>query len=53
MFFDNKQGESNGMRYGDTGGASRFFYTAKASRGERNAGLEGVVGGALHNAHPT
>jgi site-specific DNA-methyltransferase (adenine-specific) len=27
--------------YGDTGGASRFFYTAKASRGERNAGLDG------------
>lgn len=25
---------------GDTGGASRFFYTAKASRKERNAGLE-------------
>lgn len=28
---------------GDTGGASRFFYTAKASRSERNAGLEGMV----------
>jgi len=26
----------------DTGGASRFFYSAKASRGERNAGLEGM-----------
>ncbi len=26
---------------GDTGGASRFFYTAKASRAERNAGLDG------------
>lgn len=26
--------------YGDTGGASRFFYTAKASRRERNAGLD-------------
>jgi len=25
---------------GDSGGASRFFYCAKASRGERNAGLE-------------
>lgn len=25
----------------DTGGASRFFYVAKASRSERNAGLEG------------
>jgi site-specific DNA-methyltransferase (adenine-specific) len=27
--------------YGDTGGASRFFYVAKASSAERNAGLEG------------
>jgi site-specific DNA-methyltransferase (adenine-specific) len=28
--------------YGDTGGASRFFYCAKASRAERNAGLDGM-----------
>ena len=28
--------------YGDTGGASRFFYCAKASRGEREEGLYGV-----------
>jgi DNA modification methylase len=28
--------------YADTGGASRFFYTAKASRSEREAGLDGV-----------
>jgi DNA modification methylase len=27
---------------GDTGGASRFFYVAKASRSERNAGLDGM-----------
>jgi len=27
--------------FGDTGGASRFFYTAKASRSEREAGLDG------------
>lgn len=32
--------------YGDTGGASRFFYVAKASRSERNKGLE-------RNIHPT
>ena len=31
---------------GDTGGASRFFYVAKASRSERNKGLE-------RNIHPT
>ena len=28
--------------HNDTGGASRFFYVAKASRAERNAGLEGL-----------
>ncbi len=28
----------------DTGGASRFFYCAKASRRERNAGCEGLSG---------
>ncbi len=41
----------DGHRYGDTGGASRFFYTAKASRAERNAGLDGFeeqqLGGQL------
>ena len=32
----------NGAPYaGETGSASRFFYTAKASKSERNAGLEG------------
>lgn len=35
--------------FADTGGASRFFYNAKTSRSERNAGLdEGVL-----NNHPT
>jgi site-specific DNA-methyltransferase (adenine-specific) len=28
--------------YADSGGASRFFYCAKSSRSERNAGLEGM-----------
>lgn len=28
---------------GDSGGASRFFYVAKASKKERNAGLEGML----------
>ena len=32
-----------GLTHGDTGGASRFFYVAKASRGERGEG----------NGHPT
>lgn len=33
--------------YADNGGASRFFYTAKASRQDRNAG------GLADNTHPT
>jgi len=38
---------TDGMRgHSDTGGASRFFYTAKASRAERGAGTNG-------NGHPT
>ena len=36
-------------RFGDTGGASRFFYVAKASKSERNAGCEEIDG----NKHPT
>jgi site-specific DNA-methyltransferase (adenine-specific) len=30
----------DGQRYGDSGGASRFFYCAKAGRREREAGLD-------------
>jgi site-specific DNA-methyltransferase (adenine-specific) len=49
----------------DSGGASRFFYCAKASRAERNAGCEGMsepasdrdgknrTGTACQNHHPT
>lgn len=32
----------DGQRYGDTGGASRFFYCAKASKRDRDEGLEGM-----------
>jgi site-specific DNA-methyltransferase (adenine-specific) len=53
--------------YADSGGASRFFYVAKADRAERNEGMEGMEGmeagvGALRdggrgkvsaNHHPT
>ena len=31
-----------GVGHNDTGGASRFFYTSKASRAERNKGLDGM-----------
>jgi transcriptional regulator with XRE-family HTH domain len=45
------QAQCDAPRGVDSGGASRFFYTAKASRKEREAGLEGMpvgqpVGGA-------
>lgn len=37
------RGISNSQnQHGDTGGASRFFYMAKASRSERNKGLENL-----------
>ncbi len=35
--------ESNGMRFGDSGSAARFFYCAKASKSERNRGLDGTL----------
>jgi len=38
--------------HNDKGGASRFFYCAKSSRKERNAGLEGMDG-IRKNHHPT
>jgi site-specific DNA-methyltransferase (adenine-specific) len=34
-----KAGQSNG-EYGDSGGASRFFYVAKANKRDRNEGLD-------------
>lgn len=34
--------------HGDSGGASRFFYCAKTSRSEREAGLDGFEWRALH-----
>ena len=42
IYFTKGISMNNGMRFGDSGSASRFFYCAKASRAERNAGLEGM-----------
>lgn len=39
------------MGHSDSGGASRFFYTAKASKAEREAGLD--ASDARANHHPT
>jgi hypothetical protein len=41
----------SGELYVDAGGASRFFYTAKAARSERDAGLDVEAG--ERNRHPT
>lgn len=38
---------ATGAEYADTGGASRFFYCAKTSRAERNAGLDGFESQAI------
>jgi len=39
--FANSSFNKVGTEYNDKGGASRFFYIAKASKSERNKGLEG------------
>lgn len=43
LFLADKGSPNNGIRFGDIGGASRFFYVAKASKSERGDG----------NNHPT
>jgi site-specific DNA-methyltransferase (adenine-specific) len=42
-------GDGDKLAYPDSGGASRFFYCAKASKAERNAGLTQ----GIENDHPT
>lgn len=37
------RGDGRKVGFGDTGGASRFFYVAKSSRSEREVGLRGQV----------
>lgn len=38
---ENRKAGTPIVGYGDAGGGSRFFFTGKASRAERNAGLDG------------
>ena len=40
--FANSEFNAVGAEYNDEGSAARFFYCAKASRAERNAGLDGL-----------
>lgn len=47
---EKKNGRTDDGGFTDSGSASRFFYTAKSSKSERNAGLEGFeerLGGAM------
>jgi site-specific DNA-methyltransferase (adenine-specific) len=37
-----QRGDDGATFYGDNGSAARFFYCAKASKAERNAGLQGL-----------
>lgn len=46
--FPNVKKHAHAGGLGDTGGASRFYYVPKASRSERNAGLDGE-----QSSHPT
>lgn len=48
MFAQGATNISEANYTGDSGSASRFFYTAKASKSERNAGLEGFEKGCTH-----
>lgn len=48
-----EMGTGRSVEYADRGGASRFFYVAKASRAERNAGLEGFTPTANDWQRPT
>ena len=42
-------GVNHGSEFGDSGGASRFFYVAKASKRDRNEGLEELDGRDARN----
>jgi len=47
--FGNRDGKPIHLKFeGDSGSAARFFYCAKASRSERNAGLEGMEEHRIH-----
>ena len=46
-----KQHDRPSTHHGDTGGASRFFYCAKASKRDRNEGLEGLEAVSASKGH--
>jgi len=45
MFGERGETEDTGRGHTDSGGASRFFYCAKASKRDRNEGLDGLADG--------
>ena len=53
MFGERGETEDTGRGHTDSGGASRFFYCAKASKRDRNEGLDGLedtLGGSMNGA---
>jgi site-specific DNA-methyltransferase (adenine-specific) len=53
MGFHGAEGDGGPAIVGNSGGASRFFFCAKASRSERNAGLEGRVSQKVNDGRQT
>ena len=53
IFGNEDDGGSRGFSVKDSGSASRYFYTAKAGKRERNAGLEGFEERPLENHSST
>jgi site-specific DNA-methyltransferase (adenine-specific) len=49
---NDRPNRTNECGYGDTGGASRFYYVAKPSREERDYGCEGLESVAPEGVHP-
>lgn len=50
--WQNNKSQKGDCGFGDTGGASRFFYVAKASKSERNRGLEHFAPTKSQGARP-
>lgn len=50
-FIRGRSGPSN--QHGDSGSVSRFFYTSKASKKDRNTCADGKVRESVGNGHPT
>lgn len=50
LVYGSAKGRQEATFYGDTGGASRFFYTAKTSKAEREFGLDDLEPARRHDS---